>query len=82
MHTGPVDDQNICTVDGCSPISGPFHTPIAGCDEQTYYATPADAQTIAAGRAAGEVVQLHRAEAGGSVQASAIVCVIDGQGAT
>ncbi|MFO0737732.1 MAG: hypothetical protein U0270_17700 [Labilithrix sp.] len=27
-----VDDQNICTVDGCSPISGPFHTPIAGCD--------------------------------------------------
>jgi hypothetical protein len=55
---------------------------IAGCDEVTYYATAADAQTVASARSAGEVVQLHRAPAGGTPQSSAIVCIIDGAGST
>lgn len=57
-------------------------TAIAGCDELTYYATAADAQTIATARANGEVVQLHRGAAGGSAQTSAIICIIDGSGST
>jgi len=57
-------------------------TSLAGCDELTYYATAADAQTIATARAAGEVVQLHRGAQGGSPQSSAIVCIIDGAGGT
>lgn len=27
-----IDDGNVCTIDGCSPIGGAFHTPVAGCD--------------------------------------------------
>jgi hypothetical protein len=57
-------------------------TAIAGCDERTYYATAADAAAITTARSAGEVVQLHRGAASGTPQASAIMCVIDGQGAT
>ena len=31
--TAPLlDDGNICTIDECSPLSGPFHTPVSGCD--------------------------------------------------
>lgn len=55
---------------------------IAGCDERTYYATAADAAAIATARSSGEVVQLHRGASGGTPQASAIMCVLDGQGAT
>lgn len=55
---------------------------LSGCDERTYYATAADATTIAAARAAGEVVQLHRAEPGDPPQASGIMCIIDGSGGT
>lgn len=55
-------------------------TPIAGCDGRTYYATAADAATVAAARASGEVVQLHRGDQGGSPQNSRIVCIIDASG--
>jgi hypothetical protein len=55
---------------------------VAGCDDHTYYATAADATTIATARSNGEVVQLHRGPSGGTPQASAIMCVLDGQGAT
>jgi hypothetical protein len=55
---------------------------VAGCDEHTYYATAVDAAAIATARSSGEVVQLHRGSSGGTPQASAIMCVLDGQGAT
>jgi hypothetical protein len=55
---------------------------IAGCDDHTYYATAADAAAIATARSGGEVVQLHRGASGGTPEASAIMCVLDGQGAT
>lgn len=55
---------------------------VAGCDEHTYYATAADAAAITTARSGGEVVQLHRGPSGGTPQASAIMCVLDGQGAT
>jgi hypothetical protein len=57
-------------------------SPVAGCDEHTYYATSADAAAIATARSSGEVVQLHRGASGGTPQVSAIMCVLDGQGAT
>lgn len=55
---------------------------VAGCDDRTYYASAADAAAIATARSGGEVVQLHRGPSGGTPQASAIMCVLDGQGAT
>lgn len=53
---------------------------IAGCDELTYYATPADAASVSAARAAGELVQLHRAGPGQTAQTSSIMCVLDAAG--
>ena len=55
-------------------------SPLAACDELTYYLTPADAAAVAASRAAGELVQLHRAETGQTPQQAAIMCILDAAG--
>ena len=60
--------------------AAPYTTALSGCDGRTYYATSANAATVAAARASGEVVQLHRAEAGQSPQQSVIVCLLDPAG--
>lgn len=49
-------------------------TSISGCDGVTYYATSADAQSVAAALANGEVVHLHRGTQGQQPQGMPIKC--------
>lgn len=55
-------------------------TAVSACNGQSYYATPPDASTISTARAAGEVVHLHRGQAGAPPSVSRIICMIDAAG--
>lgn len=50
--------------------------PVAGCDGNTYYATPDDASVIAAALANGNSVELASGAPGTAPQDAGVVCII------
>jgi len=49
---------------------------IAGCDGQTYYATPDDASVVSAAMANGNIVELASGAPGTAPQNAGMICVI------
>lgn len=49
-------------------------TSVSGCDGATYYASTADAQTIASALASGKVVHLHRGASAQAPETTPIKC--------
>ncbi len=49
---------------------------IAGCDGETYYATPDDATVVTAAIANGNIVELQAGPTGTAPQDAATICVI------
>jgi hypothetical protein len=52
--------------------------PVAGCDGNTYYATPDDAQVIAAALENGNSVELASGPQGTAAQDAGVLCIIQG----
>lgn len=56
--------------------TGTYTTPFVGCHNRTYFLQGGDATIVAAARAAGETVQIHRGEPGTMPQQGTVICLI------